>query len=736
MAIDSANIERINEDFYLNFDGTNDQLKVLTKLPFLVSTADWAFSGFTYITGSSGTLAFLFDNRNSAVVDNTGLSFYAKNITATTYTLTVTVARTGGNTYDFTTTLQTNGFQHIVLSFDNVANDLNLYVNGYLSETINIGSQVIIAGGGTFSKFGSFINDTNFTEGGFLKFAFFDSQLTESEVRYIYEAAEIPESKFSNLQNYYPLNQVAYKDTNNYFSDVVKVYNPSATSYRAEAIGWTDRDLGTDSLGAATATAYKNVKTKSSLGLYGLKMSNWTTESQQGIRAPQLNTNPTPPTPANGITIIVKGKFNDDDNNLPDDGNRYILQYRQAGAYKGISIVGSTGNNQSLTTPVWSGSIGINDNIESVIYTWKPNGDYAIFVDGKKIQSGNLTYVALDDTFSVGFFIGPNFSLDNAYLQHHYTVYFDRALEDFEIFENYSNDDWLKLNPKVAYDFSLNNSDEWLELSGNGLNVARDLTASYHQPTSEDAIDAKTNLEPRKKGLQFNGTSQYLEVSTFTEANTSKGYTIILGVQDVAIASGAKDFFVMDDISSNDVIALGYDESTQEFTFKSGNGGTPTTEKVAGTKAAVNFLSYRIGGTSSPFNYGSYDRVSDVTLQNRDVNASYGYGSRTTGDSIYIGKDNSTNYTDLVIYSCVIIEGRLNDSDLKYLINSGLLNNIKTSISDEFNVLLNVDFNNPFEVTGTLYFPDLSPNNHTITATGWANLAALQAALVDINTLF
>jgi hypothetical protein len=75
----------------------------------------------------------------------------------------------------------------------------------------------------------------------------------------------------------------------------------------------------------------------------------------------------------------------------------------------------------------------------------------------------------------------------------------------------------------------------------------------------------------------------------------------------------------------------------------------------------------------------------------------------------------------------------LSRKEMLEISNNTLMGNPK--IHSQEGLLLYPDFNNPFDDGGTLRFPNLANSAYNFELTNWANLAAVQAALVNIDTL-
>jgi hypothetical protein len=264
MGISSKKREGINEDFGLYVKGQTTALKVSNGgAKIIKDDADWSFCCRVYpddrlapINTQNHNLYYDFDTN---LIDH-GIALSLNNVADTFRVLTFS----GGSGVfgDIPIASILKKWSLIVVNYTTATNLFEVYIDNIL-----VGSVDKTA---VFQPFGQDSNSSylfsNHVPSNCLKgiakgAMIFNRKLTNQERQYIYETGIPPESSFSNLQNYYPLNQVAYKDTNNYFSDVVKVYNPTATSYRAQAIGWTDDELGLNA-GTSTFTAYGDYQTK------------------------------------------------------------------------------------------------------------------------------------------------------------------------------------------------------------------------------------------------------------------------------------------------------------------------------------------------------------------------------------------------------------------------------------------------------------------------------------------
>ena len=742
MSIVSEKIELINEDFGVHVQGVTTGFKLSNGASKVIKDdSDWCFCCRVY---TEDRLAPINTQNHNLYYDfNTGLNDHgiALGLNSVADTFRVFTYNGGAPIFgDISIPAILKRWSFICINYTSISNLFEVYIDNILVGTVDKTSvyQPFGQDGNNSYLFSNSIPN-NCLKGIAKGAIIYDRKLNNQERQYMYETGLPSESSFSNIQNYYPLNQVAFKDGGlNYFNDVVKVYNPTATSARAQAIGYTDDELGLGTYGRGCASAYYNYHRKKPIGNFGVKMNNWSgTDNRQGwISELMIDGVPVGDQPdfTTGYTVVCHG------NSLSTDGagpGGIPMLYRTTNGLGYLEFLGAANTSVTLSIPLVSAniSLGVISSIEHAVFTHKSNGDWYAIVNNKVVGSGNSTYylpIDYNTSINQGYRIGTLFSQGNDMVSYNYNILFDYPIGSGQAIEALPKHDWFKLNPYRAYSCALDSNGDLIELVNGVYKGILETTSTSHIPTDEDALDVPSGLEPRKKALSFNGTSQYLETLNFAES--SNGYTIILGVANINITAAQKDFFVMNDTNLDNIIAIGFDDNTSEFTFKSGNGGTITTDRVTGNKSNVNFLSYRISPTGQPYNYGVYDRVSDVSIQNRSVSTSYGYATRAGNQSIFIGKDSATNYTDLDVFYTLIIDGVINDEDLKRLINSGFGNNYTTKITNKYNALLYLDYNNPVDSSG-LKITDLA-NSNTNNANGWDNLNDLENSLVDKETLF
>jgi hypothetical protein len=239
-----------------------------------------------------------------------------------------------------------------------------------------------------------------------------------------------------------------------------------------------------------------------------------------------------------------------------------------------------------------------------------------------------------------------------------------------------------------------------------------------------------------KYGLNFNGTNQYLEVQNIPQFDTNKGITILCGFADIDETATQKDILHLTDSTIQKEVTLAYDDNTSNVIFKSGDVSQDT-QSIGIDKTGSNFGVYRISDDKNKYNDGLFKKSSSInTVDTTRTNQSLGRTDATY--NVFIGSNNGgSTPIDAVITYCVIYEGILNDAEVKALYNNGLFRQPQdVSPTTQSELVLCVDFNNPFDDGGVLKSKDLSPSNHTIIANGWGtDLNLLKASQVEINSL-
>jgi len=329
----------------------------------------------------------------------------------------------------------------------------------------------------------------------------------------------------------------------------------------------------------------------------------------------------------------------------------------------------------------------------------------------------------------------------------YYTSLFNGNLTEQEISEKSKNEDWLSLNPIYFYS-SESNGTHYIDQSGNTGDALIDAfpIGSYYENIKY--VD-KTSKPLIKYGLSFNGTTQYLEVENFNPTK-EKGYTIITATEGLVKTDGQQTIFNKVDITNvNNFYGIGklnnsdFLYTSYPINSTSRSGGGRATSDISN----INFMyckvtdgrnvrvPYLTSGFSTVRSNESLNGDNPIVSDNLDRGLR-GFNEITTGVTEIGSRNGGLNKLNGNILYMVVYKGILNDAEVKELYNNGLFANpLDISPITQSDLVLCVDFNNPFDDGGTLKFPDLSPSNHTIIANGYTDLTTLQNARVDINSL-
>jgi len=251
-----------------------------------------------------------------------------------------------------------------------------------------------------------------------------------------------------------------------------------------------------------------------------------------------------------------------------------------------------------------------------------------------------------------------------------------------------------------------------------------------------------------KKGLNFdNSKSQYLTVTGLDSFDKSDGYTILIGVESDILNTSQKSLF---SCLGDEGLSEYYDiyrnsGSVNEYVFVSPKDvGTITditsndlTNSIDGSNN--NFLSYYVSSEKyvNPFNTTRISKVVDVNCQ-QDFTGAF----TTTSDKLGLGFDEITNpifnigaingsqtFLGKISYF-VIIKRAISKEEEKRLFNNGNFQSPFDVINDFEKIIIDVDFQNPFDNAGTITFPDNSSNCVVTTnGTDWNTLAGVQASI-------
>ena len=266
---------------------------------------------------------------------------------------------------------------------------------------------------------------------------------------------------------------------------------------------------------------------------------------------------------------------------------------------------------------------------------------------------------------------------------------------------------------------------------------------------NDNVIERASLMPPRLKALPVQGNTKYLSISSFSSAQASN--TVV----SVFALDSDRDFTESPFPDAYEVFWRHAGASKTMLVGKVGDGlfwGSPTYAPenynwVSPGKLSNNdkskpmFFAQKIGydmrGTHNDNRpilhvFGAMEPYAASSSETGDRGVDF-----TTSGTLYIANDGGLNpYTGMYGFCMyyAIFKGSLKRKDIEYLYNNGMFNNPSQDIINRYPLELFIDFNNPYD-DGSLKFPDLSGNDWDVVATGWANLAALQADLVDINSL-
>lgn len=738
---------RYNDDFYLNFDGTDKYLEANDTFDLIKDINDWSISFFAYASTNSDTKCVvdtrfgLSDNINGITIDlqNAGVDFHSIRFG--------TGIGTGRFTYEFTQAkLYINSWNHVCLVFDNATNNLRCYVNSKIVETsvgnpqlLNIANPINNSGV-TKARYGKSIDVIPLQMiGGFKDFTVFDKQLTQGEITYIYQTTAITSNTCINCYRHYTFNNIArINGGNREMLDVVANYNwaktTNVTPKHGILLGFTDEELGIGINGLQDGTVYKdfyNKDTYRNIGLvfkntsFNFTNKNLSTEILSGDWTINFFINPIK-RPYTQHMIFSKGISN---------SSLLAIRGTPAGTFSQVI-------NYSLIYSKLPTGIGSNQVFDLFSY-----GDVDLFSSQttfiKQIKCtvvciSNVLYSYLNGKLIntqpfLGFAdntLGTNFSI----FQRNDTTEKskDVAINHLSILKTgLTYDNIRKLHFENLYNILTNKSCEYYpsfstskiikDFSGNGYDITYSDSISYD-------IEFKSNKPPIKYGIQFN-TGKSLSIANFNPTS-ERGYTILVAfaMNSNSNFASSVSFFRKQESSIKRIDIYNY--PTREFrlyaptiqlTDVSADFSKPflLTSKISKIDNVYE-KSGKFGG-SYTFNTGLYQSTaSNMTFGFDEILATTTIGLNVLGIGLYIA----------------VYKGILDDEEIKRLYNNGLFANAwDISPNTNSELVLFPDFNNPFDDAGTLKIPDLSPSNHTIVANGWANLATIQASRVDIKSL-
>jgi hypothetical protein len=247
-----------------------------------------------------------------------------------------------------------------------------------------------------------------------------------------------------------------------------------------------------------------------------------------------------------------------------------------------------------------------------------------------------------------------------------------------------------------------------------------------NEPRNDSHVIDESTMPPREYALYLDGTnSNVLKIpaaSDFRPSNEN-GYTWIIGINTTTNRPFVNEGLFRHDGSSQAYIRLNTNSGDQIVYFGAANNpgdewshNKPTMISIADPGTTIP-LSYVNG-----FNWAGHNSHID-------------FASLPQSD-FYIGRRSATNdQFEGYMFYFALVKGVLTQKELLELSNNTLIKNPSIAIQNKYELELFVDFNNPYEDTGVLYFPDLSPNNYDVIAEGWDNLNDLTNSLRPIKDL-
>lgn len=729
---------RFNDDFVLNCKANQYIDTDFVGGNVFSSVNDWSISFFherpTEVT------SVIWDNRGGLGSVPEGIELlFDKDVDDYTFRF-----RTGRavvvNDYFFSDfKYKENQYYHTVLNYVSSTNELILFVNSCEKQRISLlAGDNIDCSNVVYSRFFAFSGSTALPYLGSIRdFAVFDKKLSEAEINYIYETGVLPNSSHVNCQFHMPFNHIPKViGLDRVMLDVVSNYDYTkgspVTPNNGVMNGWTDDELGISnpSRNSAFNGFYSNSR------YYGTGLSfddNANSEFNYRGQTPNLNTINW----ANGYTIVIKcipdnvGSNRGDifymDNTGTGEVNYFFMNNLGTFTLRHVAkSAGGSGGAEAIqdSSPRLAPTIYVITFSSASELLFYKNG---ILTPNNSNGSGYL-YTPPNTTGLLGS-QGNSRKTKAIY----YVGVYNSILNAQQIEEYSKTEDWLSLNPQFFYG-SENDGSSYIDQSGN-LGNATIQNPTYFQ-NNQRYVD-ESGFQPRLKGLEFNGSSQYLEIPNMTQFDVNEGITVICSLRDIITPDTTeRNFLIMDDTNFNRLVRLNYEDLLGSIGFSSGDTGFVNLSVIV-DKSQTNFSVYRINNNNANDNGNYYDgrrsRVGQINCGD-SVRGDSALGRTDATYSTFIGGrpvGGGASFLDCKIEYVAIFKGILNDAEVKSLYNNGLFRNPNVTIQETYDLELFIDFNNPFD-DGTLKFPDLSPNNHTIIANGWTSLVDLQNSLFDL----
>ena len=262
--IQSKKIDRYNDDFYLNWDGTQTGSNLFDNSN-IAKANDWSISFFDIRDNNGTGASFKQSILGNKIGVASGLSVTSK-VSSGSYALEVSVFDGSETIYTLLSNISIDAITRIynvVLSYETDTSTLSFYLNGLFYDSVSLSARAEWSNT-SFVKIGSLGDTSSFNKiGGVRDLVFYDRIPTIQEIQYAYKKSVQSVSIYGNILNYYPLNQVPYESGGNYFMrDVANLYNTTATVNDVQLIGWTDVELGLGVGGLPASTTYRGWESK------------------------------------------------------------------------------------------------------------------------------------------------------------------------------------------------------------------------------------------------------------------------------------------------------------------------------------------------------------------------------------------------------------------------------------------------------------------------------------------
>jgi len=268
-------------------------------------------------------------------------------------------------------------------------------------------------------------------------------------------------------------------------------------------------------------------------------------------------------------------------------------------------------------------------------------------------------------------------------------------------------------------------------------------------------VEDHSRLPQPTLALQLDGSlTQKLELPNFTGSIPDRsapgaGWTFIMGFA----LDENRDFVQFEDwlwgkrdlVTANEIIGVfGSSGSTKSLNILHQNNASgsrqdfQTPDIQSWFTNGINLVSYRL----RPDNYGAdplawtgewYLNGALISTHQSSQQDPPDFSDVTGSFFLWGERFAARTLANASVFYSAIWQRALSPKEIIRITNNGIIRNPSVEMQDRLELYVN--YNDPFDNGGTPEFRDLSPNNHQIIANGFANLAAVQAAQVNINTL-